>query len=587
MALSWTLTFDDKVSAPAAKATKSLDNVAKALKGLRAEDARQARLGAAVEKQVASFNRVTTAVEKQTRAMRALTRAKALASTIGTKVAAKGPLADVGDQMLTAGGLAGAALGAAALGGTVKLGSMIADAQAFKASTLFALKTTLGTQAAAEAAFAKAQATALLVGGDFRETMSGFTSLVAQGFDANFADQLVRAMADLRTMNPQANMEGITRAISQIKSTGRLQGDELMQLAEAGLNVEKVYEQIAKQMGVVAKDGKTANQIVQDLQAAGKISSDVAIQAIMQSLKNQVGGKEFGATAAAKANASLAGAAARAMVLKESFLSAVNVDWSPISRAIERVVAVMQSPAGDRLSKSLGDGFTRMLAVLDKVTANDIEGFIDGAAGAFTEFSRVVVIAAEAIGTLASAYQSANSGFEAVFGISIAETAIGSLGGSLQITMGMLTLIPSTIANAVEMIVDSVSPIGTDMIAGIVAGIEGGASAVVDALVGAVESAVEAAEEALGIASPSKVTTKLGYQTGIGPAIGIDKALPAVRAAGLRMAQAPLEAGQRLGTSINNSSTTNAGRVVNIQNLHAVDPAAAMTAALKAGELQQ
>ena len=587
MALSWKLTLDDKVSAPAAKASKSLDNVAKKLKELRKEDARQARLGAAVEKQIASFNRVTAAVEKQTRAMRALTRAKALASTIGTKVAAKGPLADVSDQLLTAGGLAGAALGAAALGGTVKLGSMIADAQAFKASTLFALKTTLGTQAAAEAAFEKAKATALLVGGDFRETMSGFTTLVAQGFDANFADQLVRAMADLRTMNPQANMEGITRAISQIKSTGRLQGDELMQLAEAGLNVEKVYEQIAKQMGVVAKDGKTANQLVQDLQAAGKISSDVAIQAIMQSLKNQVGGKGVVATAAAKANASLAGAAARAMILKESFLAAVNVDWSPISRAIERVVAVMQSPAGDRLSKSLGDGFTRMLAVLDQVTANDIEGFIDGAADAFTELSTAVVTVAEGMGRMWNMYQQANSVFEDVTGISIASAAVGALGNSLAITMFFFESFPAVIANAVEMIVGSVSPIGTDMIAGIVAGIEGGASAVVDALVGAVESAVAAAEEALGIASPSKVTTKLGYQTGIGPAIGIDKALPAVRAAGLRMAQAPLEAGQRLGTSINNSSTTNAGRVVNIQNLHAVDPAAAMTAALKAGELQQ
>jgi tape measure domain-containing protein len=585
--MTWKLSLEDKVSAPAAKATKALSSLESHLKSLRNEDARQARLGAAVAKQVAGFQRVTTAVEKQTRAMRALAAAKALATgvrDVGGRIA-KGPIGDIGSSIVQSGVTAGAALGAAAIGGTFKLGSMIADAHEFKASTMFALKTTLGTQSAAEAAFAKAQATAMLVGGDFRETMSGFTTLVAQGFDANFADQLVRAMADLKTMNPKANMEGITRAISQIKSTGRLQGDELMQLAEAGLNVEKVYAQIAQQMGVVGKDGKTANQVVQDLQKAGKISSDVAIAAIMGSLKNQVGGKEFGTTAAAKADQSMAGAAARAMAMREAFLSTVQVDWSPISRSVAKVMEVMQGPAGDRLSKSLGDGFSRMLAVLDRVSTSDIEGFIDGAGEAFTEFSKIVVIVADGIGKVASVYQSANAALQDTTGVSLVQAVIGGLANSLKFSIGVIEEVISTIASVFGMLVDF-TPIGYEMIAGIVAGIDGGAAAVVDSLVSAVESAVEAAEDVLGIASPSKVTTKIGYQTGIGPAIGIDKALPAVRAAGLRMAQAPLEAGQRLGQSVFNSSTVNSGRTIHIQNLHAVDPAAAMSAALKVGELQ-
>jgi hypothetical protein len=227
-----------------------------------------------------------------------------------------------------------------------------------------------------------------------------------------------------------------------------------------------------------------------------------------------------------------------------------------------------------------------MLAVLDQITASDIEGFINASADAFTELSTAVVATAEGVGRLWEMYQQANGAFQDVTGISLASAAVGGLGESLQITMFFLESVPTSITNVVELILSAVSPLGSDMIAGIVAGIDGGAAAVVDSLVSAVESAVDAAEEALGIASPSKVTTKIGYQTGIGPAIGIDRALPAVRAAGLRMAQAPLEAGQRLGTSINNSSTVNSGRTINIQNLHAVDPAAAMSAALKVGELQ-
>jgi tape measure domain-containing protein len=588
MSLSWKLSLEDKVSAPAAKATKALSSLEGRLRSLRDEDARQSRLGAAVAKQVAGFQRVTSAVDKQTRAMRALAAAKALATgarDVGGRIA-KGPIGDIGGSIVQSGVAAGAALGAAAIGGTFKLGSMIADAQEFKASTMFALKTTLGTQSAAEAAFAKAQATAMLVGGDFRETMSGFTTLVAQGFDANFADQLVRAMADLKTMNPKANMEGITRAISQIKSTGKLQGDELMQLAEAGLNVEKVYAQIAQQMGVVGKDGKTANQVVQDLQKAGKISSDVAIAAIMGSLKNQVGGKEFGTTAAAKADQSMAGAAARAMAMREAFLSTVQVDWSPISRSVAKVMEVMQGPAGDRLSKSLGDGFSKMLSVLDNVKTSDIEGFIDGAAEAFTVFSDVVVIVADGIGRLANVYKEANAAFEDSKGISLASAVLGGFANSVYAAMFVITHSIEMAMATFSELYDVTTSLGGSIMDGIVAGIDGGAAAVVDSLVSAVESAVEAAEDVLGIASPSKVTTKIGYQTGIGPAVGIDKALPAVRAAGLRMAQAPLEAGQRLGQSVFNSSTVNSGRTIHIQNLHAVDPAAAMSAALKVGELQ-
>jgi hypothetical protein len=273
------------------------------------------------------------------------------------------------------------------------------------------------------------------------------------------------------------------------------------------------------------------------------------------------------------------------MAMREAFLSTVQVDWSPISRSVAKVMEVMQGPAGDRLSKSLGDGFSRMLAVLDRVSTSDIEGFIDGAGEAFTEFSKIVVIVADGIGKVASVYQSANAALQDTTGVSLVQAVIGGLANSLKFSIGVIEEVISTIASVFGMLVDF-TPIGYEMIAGIVAGIDGGAAAVVDSLVSAVESAVEAAEDVLGIASPSKVTTKIGYQTGIGPAIGIDKALPAVRAAGLRMAQAPLEAGQRLGQSVFNSSTVNSGRTIHIQNLHAVDPAAAMSAALKVGELQ-
>jgi tape measure domain-containing protein len=572
MALSWTLSLTDKVSGPAKRAATGLDRVSASMNKARAAstslDQAQAKLGRDGRWRDSKGKFVGTG------------RAGGAGGKGG---GASNPfevgLSDIGQGV----GLSAAAAGVGVAAGAAKLGMMVQDAQAFRQRTMFALETILKSKSAAEQAYAMATRTALETGGDFRQTMAGFNTLVAQGFDVSFADQLMRAMADLRTLNPQANMEGITRAVSQIKTTGRLQGDELMQLAEAGLNVDAVYQEIAKSMGVVAKEGETAGQQVRKLQEAGKISSEVAIAAIMASLKNQVGGKAFGATAAERANQSLDGAIARAKTLAEVFLSSIKVDWSPIIRAVERVTSVLQGPAGAAFADKIGASLTRVIAILDQVTESDIESFLETTGNAFTSLADNAERVVEVGSRLNAVYQELNAAFEGATGIGIADAALMGLNGTVQNTVtvvqGMQAVFEGAWA-ALEELADG-QALGAQIMSGLVEGITSGAAAVVDALVGAVDGAIKAAEKKLGIATPSRVMRDIGRNTSRGAALGIADELPRVEQAGLSLASAPMAAGQRIGGFVGSGGSAPSGPTVHIENLHAVDPAQALAEALR------
>lgn len=607
MALNWTMKLKDEISGPAAAASGKLSLLEKKLAAVRKESERQKRLESAVAKQIGpkraqvNLHGVELAgVKKLTAAYKGLNAAKSAGSRAASFVGGSGPMTDMLDR---AGGVAGgAALAGAGLAGAgaLKFGMMIQDAQQFKSDTMFALTTILKSKEAAAAAYAMASKTAMETGTDFRSSMSGFNTLVAQGFDVKFADQLVRAMADLQTLNPQANMEGITRAISQIKSTGRLQGDELMQLAEAGLNVDAVYKEIAKSMGIVDKietkgKGKdkvtrivTAGEQVKDLQADGAIDSKTAINAIMASLKKQVDGKDFGETAKARADKSLKGAAIRALTMKEAFLSSVNIDWSPISSGLERITAAMTSPAGEKFAERIGGAFSRVIGLLDDISDKDIEAFLDGAGSAFETGAETAVQMASALGQLSDSYSSVDSKFQSVAGISIFQAAMGSIVFSVQMASAALDGLGVAIDYAILLAESSAGSIGNAMIDGIQIAIESGASAVADSLVSAVEGAVEAAEAALGIASPSKVTRKMFNHVMDGAVLGTDDGVPALTAASERMAAAPLEAGRTLRTAITNN-TTNTNSTSTRGNhfapgaiqVNAIDPAQALEAALR------
>lgn len=645
MATSWNWRLVDNLSGPADKMAGKLEKVRASLVKLQKQEEKFAQIKEQLKPQLDALSsdkarenalkKITKEMEKQDRLAskiaskesRAASRAKALAaknSALGSSRQASAKSANMGALGAGALGLGAMAVGAGVAGFgamasmSMDLGMQIGQAQEFRFATLNAFENILKTKKGAADAYRLAQQTAISTGSDYRESIASMNSLMAQGFDVSFADTLVKRMADLKTINPAAKLEGITRAISQIKSTGKLQGDEMMQLAEAGLNVGDVYKQIAKDMGIVEgkknKKGQsqTAVEQVQSLQKDGKISADQAISAIMKTLENQSGGKAPGQLAMEKADKSLTGALMRADAMKQMMLESVGIDWSPITGALTRIQAVMASPVGEKFIKQLGDGFNRMLGVLDGISDKDIAATITAMGDAFTTFARVasntadfVLDCVRAFNWFNEACKSVSDGAMNAFdvmwimvkGVFTAMTGglfalveaiydnwgaivgffsgIGSwLSGAASAIGGFFAGLGGSIAGIATTIWDAVTGLGTSMMDGLIGGITSGASGVVDAITNTVSSAIDAAKELLDINSPSKVMAKFGSFTSLGFAQGIEGETPAVSNASYKMAGNAIAAGASIGSAarpVSSNAPAANSNVNQVFNFHGSD----------------
>jgi tape measure domain-containing protein len=232
---------------------------------------------------------------------------------------------------------------------------VIMDAQIFRESTTGAFTRLLGSADKAKQAWKIAEGIAISTGANLQETASSLNSLLAQGMALPDAEILIKQMADLKALNPAANLEGITRAMMQIKSTGKLQGDELMQLAEAGLSIDRVYEQLSKTLG------KSRDEVLK-LQQSGKITSAQAIKAIQDSIAAQTKSAP-GALAADAASKSLGGSINRIQAMMDVLMSGEGIDMSPVVGTINALMAALQRPEVQAAINSLFNALVGLMSV--------------------------------------------------------------------------------------------------------------------------------------------------------------------------------------------------------------------------------
>jgi tape measure domain-containing protein len=151
------------------------------------------------------------------------------------------------------------------------------------------------------------------LGLDIDATAHAYGNFLKLQFSENQAKKMVKLGADLQALGANADdVQGIFRAMGQIKSKGKLQAEELLQLSERGVSGKLVKEEIAKIMGI-------AEDEVEGLQRAGKISGDVGLQAIERALNRKLGQKEAGEAGSEFANKSLIGMVNRAKAGAEDF----------------------------------------------------------------------------------------------------------------------------------------------------------------------------------------------------------------------------------------------------------------------------
>lgn len=398
-------------------------------------------------------------------------------------------------------------------------------------------------------------------GFDLQDTTAAVLQFRASGFSQDDSERLIKMGADMRVLG--ANSEQVGRAflaINQIKSAGTLQGDELNQLAEAGVPKAAVFEELAKAMG------KTVPQILK-LKEAGQIGADDAINAIGKAMLRLSGGKTFGEAGEKIANQTLSGMSGR---LKAGF-----------DDMFRRAAIASEGP----VSKAFGPLASKLLALFDDPrAAAGIADLVTGIAGAFEQALPFVEVFVTAFG---SGFMEAFDALRGGFGIVVDALASFGIGGGnaanivrmIGTTVGQLAAIVGgtfvaavaiagvaitgitavfnfwktmlgSVVNAIGAVIFGVTDffanldaiaaqqgisigekffqIGAAIVQGVVNGIKSLASAPVELLKTLGGGWITAVKSVLGIASPSKVFAEIGQNTALGFQQGVEGDMPTV-----------------------------------------------------------
>jgi tape measure domain-containing protein len=477
-------------------------------------------------------------------------------------------------DMKEAQGLATGALGvlatitAAAAAVSAQFVKAIVSVQAFRESTLGAYAKLLGGASAADKAFKETIKTADQIGMSYEDALRGVNSLIAKGFKADQAQDLVKAMADLKSVVPDANIGNLLLAITQIKSKGVLQMEELQgQIAEAGLSVSVVLEEIGKGIG---KSGAEVRKMI----SQGKISADQGVAGIMAAIQKTTG-KPIG-KAAEEASKSLGGLLARLEQIPGGLLLMADAskgvgDLKDVLGNILKAFAP-STESGKALSASLGrlgDAFAVVLGGLKgeggaKLMQDFAASMALSADRAADLVTKLGLIAGPALTEFLKGFNSANkllggkeaqsgtAGYEAL-GAALGKVgralgfiaglvgtvdvlfgaagqmfelagALGDLGSSLS---GVWTTIQGWIATAAAAVGAVSQAIGTNLVNGIIAGISLASPMLAAAIQGLAAMSTGTMQTATQIHSPSKVwRDDIGYQLPAGAAEGVYDGAP-------------------------------------------------------------
>ena len=174
--------------------------------------------------------------------------------------------------------------------GAVGLGAkLVLDAVTFRQNTEVALETILGSREAASQALDETIRFASRTPFSTQQVMDAYKRLVTAGFKPVEIPVILKGVGDLSVMKDfsQEAVNQILLAITQIRSKGKTQTEELRQLAQVGAPLDKIYERIGAHLGKTARE---AEKLVQ----AGRISADLGIVAVLEAIRDTISGGRLG-----------------------------------------------------------------------------------------------------------------------------------------------------------------------------------------------------------------------------------------------------------------------------------------------------
>ena len=242
-----------------------------------------------------------------------------------------------------------------------KLDDIAVKAFGERTSTLRAYTTILGDSKQAQIEYAKANDLAAKTELTSASTLKAQQALIVAGFrGGDLTNALTASMDVASTRQPEDReqvMEQMGRGFSQILASGKLRGEELNQLSEAGVSRRAVLEIVGK--GDAAKGEK--------MMSGGQVSAQEGIAAIQQAILNTLGTKKLGefATGAAGSMGGLLSNRSEALdILLKTF------DGESTPAVLRYKEALTDQTNALTASSSTGQGLVMMLSDFTSITAN-------------------------------------------------------------------------------------------------------------------------------------------------------------------------------------------------------------------------
>ncbi len=569
-AVEFILSLRDRLTGPARTATKSLDGVNKALKVVDGGTAKVARASGLGAKQMHTFGAASATAGRMAhilsrtlgnrtaigfvKAHGAASRFAGALPSMGSTMGALGSGAASLGPMLLGVGAALLAVGAGGVG-LVAAGAKYASEMAgFKEQTLFAYKYILGGSARAEMMFAEADDLARAMGTKTTSVAESMRELMGGGFSESQSKNITAAIADVGALSPTADTGAISAQLAQMKGAGRVLAEDLKPLLSAGLNDDMFY-QVLREM-----TGKTDQKDLKKMLETGKVSADMGIEAILETVNRMGGNKGLGSVAAARANETMQGQVDQAKAMFERlFMSIQSGPAGAAIGALAKQVGSFLDPkgaSGQRILAVLSAMAAGVAGVLASLQGGALDTFLSGALSMFETLRPIVGAFFDAFGAgfgeaitavraIVGAFSSGSGpslDFVAIaraLGSAFAFFAVG-LGSVLALLGGLVAGIGLVVIGIGTALVDMVGAVaefaaefgdaGLDIashfIAGLVGGIATGAIEVVSAVVALGSSAIDGVKGIFKIQSPSRVMEEVGGFVAAGFTQGVDAGAP-------------------------------------------------------------
>lgn len=249
-----------------------------------------------------------------------------------------------------------------------------------RSGTLRAYTALLGDAAKAEQEFRKAQALSQRTDLTSSQVEGAQKALMVAGFRGENLDRALLSVTDLGAMaapkERELMVERSARALAQIFAKGKLQGEELRQLSEAGVSRGLVLKELQGRGAFGGDAGAVEKSITK-----GKVSAEEGIAAIQRALLQQFGTSKLGEFATGSAG-SLSGLLSNRDELFQNLLKSFTADDE--LPAIDRYKSALKAQAA-ALDVSTESG-SRAVVVLQDMANTSI-----ALKSAWTDFSTAFV----------------------------------------------------------------------------------------------------------------------------------------------------------------------------------------------------